>query len=680
MNESDKQACGIARKLWGHGGLRLVLVCFCALWAAAVAGAADRPNIVFILSDDQGIEAIAGDYWSNELNVHTPNLSALARQGVVFRNTRACPNCSPTRAGIMTGRSALQQGVIDILQPESPGGQRDRLSLQTQENTVAESLKTAGYYTVLADKWHCGWNVGLGQKPEQQGFNVFFDLYDYAWLDDSLQTGDEHISNMVDLSVDAVINRPQPGDPYALFFWSLDAHERVDPERQETMGWWRVDSSLLPSGENYYAAETERNRYRAVVEAFDTEVGRLLRELGVVDQNLNYRPESNTIVFFTSDNGTPQSISAAPARAKGTLYDGGIRVPLFVFGEGVDKAGADDRLTSYLDFYETLCDIADVSTQNRGNSPRMSMSFADHIGWSTSTLPDPEFVISSRGDPNDADAARMAIVSTRYKLIVKAGGFGQAPLIEDEFYDLQADPAEQTNLNVSGMTLPQRREYVRMRDAVTSYWGTAVGGRTIVHVDLPMLKAQSLNSQNQRSSTVMTVGWDNVGQSGTVEGRAMFRFNIAKLDQLMPPGKTVNDIISAQVIVGFRADSASTDATDTGPIRVRRMTTDWYSNNRNWSQLVNAWDGTKNCGMFDAAPHIIPDPDGNSLASVPMIQGTPVSFGGATDLVDLVRAWYNGTTPNHGVVLIADAMNSVGGGDQRLSFLVSSTLRLTFTE
>src|SRR5690606_35879107 len=143
-----------------------------------------------------------------------------------------------------------------------------------------------GYYTIFVDKWHTGWNPDLGLMPEQQGFDVSFLWPDYIHLDDPLLTGDEHLSRMMDLAIEAVLNRPDPDQPYALFFWSIDAHARTDPQQRERMRWWRVDESLLPSGEDYYSAgvDSERNRYRAIIEAIDTEVGRLLRTLEVIDE------------------------------------------------------------------------------------------------------------------------------------------------------------------------------------------------------------------------------------------------------------------------------------------------------------------------------------------------------------------------------------------------------------
>lgn len=640
--------------------------------------AENKPNVVFILVDDIGVDAFEGQYWSNELSVHTPNLAALSQQGVVFTNARACPNCSPTRAGIMTGRTALQQGVIDILSPDSPQPDLTKVALQTQERTIGESLRDAGYYTVMADKWHCGWNSAQGQLPTAQGFDQFFNLYDYQYLDDSLAVGDEHISNMVNMAVEAVLNRPAQTKPFALFFWSLDAHERVDPEGQESRPWWKVSSSLLPSGENYYSNDTDVNRYRAVIEALDTELGRLLRELGVVDANLRYRPESNTVVFVTSDNGTPVEVSPNPAHAKGTLYDDGIRVPLFVLGANVPSTGAADaRLLSYLDFYDTLCDVGGVASNQRGTAARMSYSFADHIGWSTGALPDPQYVVSSRGDADDANLAKVALVSTQYKLICKGGGFNLAPLSGDEFYDLSADPDETDNLVATGMTGPERNAYNAMRDALVSYWGTAVGQKSSINVDIPVLKLQTQDSKNNRSTTKISAGFDNAGSGSEIEARVFVRYDIGKLAQLLPNGKTIDDVVSAQVILTFKSDSTLSDATDTGPLRAYRMTMNWYGNNKNWSQIVNAFDGAVPLGVFDPAPNIITNPQGNSLSSVPMIFGTPMSLGQSTDLAALVRDWYRGNKSNDGIVVKADMLNTVGTGDQRLNLMTNSILRVS---
>src|SRR5690606_13573396 len=136
-------------------------------------------------------------------------------------------------------------------------------------------------------------------------------------------------------------------------------HRRPDDRtnRNQPMLWWRVAGSLLPSGTPYYAddpsEDTNVDRYRAVVEAIDTELGRLLRSLNVVDASGRYKDSSDTLCVFMSDNGTPREVAPRGDHAKGSLYEGGTRVPLIFFGEGVPAGVVSERLVGAFDLYES---------------------------------------------------------------------------------------------------------------------------------------------------------------------------------------------------------------------------------------------------------------------------------------------------------------------------------------
>ncbi len=174
----------------------------CSFTVSALAQ--ELPNLIFILTDDQGIDAIE---WPPNTRaderVRTPRLNRMAEQGVSFTNFRVNPNSSPTRACLMTGRSALDTGVVGVIGRYTPlagmgnpcestpltgtvAKVTNRLALQTQERTIAEVLQDMGYYTILIDKWHLGYNEGIEPTPEdhgllptQQGFDIFVD-----WMDD----------------------------------------------------------------------------------------------------------------------------------------------------------------------------------------------------------------------------------------------------------------------------------------------------------------------------------------------------------------------------------------------------------------------------------------------------------------------------------------------------------------
>lgn len=493
-----------------------------------------QPNLVFILADDFGVESIAGPYWGNEMGCITPTLDALAQQGVSFTNCRVNPNCSPTRACLMTGRYALDTGVNGVLgryagtnacEGELLSGTvadvTDCLSLQNDERTIAEVLHDKGYYTVLVDKWHCGYNQGSdrGLLPQQQGFDKFID-----WLggdprficeDDPLEIHDEHMLAIKDAALNLINNREQQyeGKPYALFFHTITPHGRhgdEDPNYPNGDGyhWWRVDPELCPQswyeyGQTYDVGEPDDGgnviRFIQNVEALDTALTYLLSNnngdpnlngLEVINpQSLEYDGDSHTIVFFTGDNGTDGRVSSwGPNGAKNSLYEGGVHVPLFVMGESISGTGladtADDRMVGGVDVYDTICDIVEATETERGDFPRRSMSFADSIGWHEDPLPQREFTLCSLGNADTGDQVwRVALIWDHYKLICNAdSNVGDDPpvagfddLLNDQFIDLLEYPeGEPYNLLNGAMSVDEVTTYFYMRDRLVDYWSSAV--------------------------------------------------------------------------------------------------------------------------------------------------------------------------------------------------------------
>ncbi len=641
---------------------------------------ADKPNIIFIMSDDQGIDAIEGpldntehEIWPNSLNVHTPVLRTLATGGTVFRYARANSYCAPTRAGIMSGRYALQTGVTGIPIEHVSDPARDLMYLQGHETTIAEILKIAEYHTIHADKWHCGWTDE--QIPLAQGFDVSFPRLDYLDLDLPEETGDEHISTMVDLAINAY--QEAPAGPKALVFWTYFPHGR-DIDRGG-FGWWEVDTDLLPSGEDYYDVPVQDNRirYRAMVEAMDTEIGRMLYQLGVINQNGNYRTESNTIVFFMSDNGTPRDISDRSNHAKGSLFEGGTRVPLFVFGAGVENDTIVNKLISHVDLFDTIADIAGVPYSERGELPREGKSFARDLGYAVPPS-DRLYSISSQGS-RDPLAHHVAITDGNYKLIAIAGSDGLVSIDNYRFYDLLENPAETINLlaeDAPQMTTPQRIAVRQFFEAIPNYWATTVTEPLSYHVDIPLIDILALSSRNYARIT----GDLPLGHGGSnTESRIFMRFDIDLIDDLMPIEYDMNDIKRAQIIGIFQEDSQSEDETDTGMIRLYPMTTDWYSELLLWEDLESGYMSTQ-IGSFDIAPHVIPEPGTppDAFSGIPMPPGCPISFENTSLMANLITQWYNGSLANHGIVLIVDKVSDIPG-DQRIVMQSDGFLRLTFS-
>jgi uncharacterized sulfatase len=318
--------------------------------AAAVPGLArgrsqeDRPNILFILIDDMGW-ADLGCYGS-EFH-ETPTIDGLAREGMRFTDAyAACPVCSPTRASIMSGQYPARVGVIDFI----PGHWRPYEKLRVAINrtqylpleivTLAESLKAAGYTTGHIGKWHLG---GKQHWPEKQGF-------DYVRQQGPNQS-DKRVTAYTDRALEFI--ERNKGRPFFLHLSHNTVHIPLEAPKE-----------LVDKYRNKPKPTTGVNNptYAAMVEHLDNSVARLLSKL----DDLGLRDE--TVVVFFSDNGGlrqtytgkgPIVTTNAPLRdEKGTLYEGGIRVPLIVRWPGVVEPGSTCRTpVTSVDFYPTFLQI-----------------------------------------------------------------------------------------------------------------------------------------------------------------------------------------------------------------------------------------------------------------------------------------------------------------------------------
>jgi arylsulfatase A len=343
---------------WG----RLIIRCFCVLaftfeltsWAA-VPPAKRAPNIVVILSDDQG--------W-NQVGYHgfeyyrTPHIDAIARDGVWFRAAYASAAiCSPTRAALLTGKSParlnitvqISTGRAERLRPKMKLVEpMQRPALPLEETTLAEMLKAGGYATGHFGKWHLStdkeYQPGRIFYPGSQGFD---DVLVQAEPGGRTWTPDAHF---VDRITDRTIRfiEANAGRPFFAYVAHHVVHQPVysDPER---VARWKT----RPGGGN----PAHHPEMGAMIEHMDEGIGRILGtldRLGLAD---------GTVVVFTSDNGGHAALqSQAPLRGgKAMLYEGGIRVPMAMRYPGVIPAGrVSDQLVVTHDLFTTLLDFARI--------------------------------------------------------------------------------------------------------------------------------------------------------------------------------------------------------------------------------------------------------------------------------------------------------------------------------
>jgi arylsulfatase A len=325
---------------------------------AASQPASSRPNFLILLCDDLGY----GDLgcYGNRI-IRTPNLDRLASEGVRFTSFYAsAPVCSPSRAGLLTGRTPYRSGIYDWIPAGSP------MHLPASEVTVAALLKKAGYATSHAGKWHCNGKFNSPEQPQpgDHGFDHWFSTQNNAapshrnpanFLRNGKPAGELEgysCQIVVDEAI-AWLKRRDPGKPFFLHVCFHEPHEPVDSPPK--------DMDLYPE-----AKKRGEALYYANVTNMDAAAGRLLTAL----DEMHLR--DSTFVLFTSDNG-PETLNRYPDawRSHGTpgplrgmklhLYEGGIRVPGIVRWPGRTTAGhISDEPVVNTDMLPTLCAIAGV--------------------------------------------------------------------------------------------------------------------------------------------------------------------------------------------------------------------------------------------------------------------------------------------------------------------------------
>jgi arylsulfatase A-like enzyme len=323
----------------------------------------DRPNIVFILIDDLGWSDLG---CSGSRYYETPNIDRLAGQGMRFTDAyAAAPVCSPTRASILTGKYPARlhlTEVIGAVERPRPSqrllGAKGRGFLPVEEISLPKALKPRGYVSACIGKWHLG---GEGTLPENHGFDVnlgateagtapggYFKFHTPTL---TLREG-EYLTDRLTEEAEKFMERNR-NNPFFLYLPHYAVHTPFQA-KPELVAKYKAKARPYQDQSN--------PTYAAMIESVDDSVGRILKKLD--ELNLAQR----TLVFFFSDNGglslttgrTEPATSNAPLReGKGSLYEGGIRVPLIVRGPGVAKPGTlCDVPVSSIDFYPTILEMS----------------------------------------------------------------------------------------------------------------------------------------------------------------------------------------------------------------------------------------------------------------------------------------------------------------------------------
>jgi arylsulfatase A len=310
---------------------------------APVANTARKPNFLIILCDDLGWGDVEPD---GGKSIHTPNINRLASEGNVLTDYYAAQNiCTPSRAGLLTGRYAIRTGLgYEVIMPN------DDRCLPLSEVTIAAALKPAGYLSALFGKWHLG-HTGPSWEPTKHGFDRFFGIqYSHdmkpLWLFTDNGAGREPVKE------EAVLDQLQQRFLAAAMTFIQENAARP----------FFVELALsAPHLPNYpdakFRDKTMAGAYADTVLEIDSIVGQIM------DKLRELRLDRDTLVIFTSDNGPWYEGSTGGLRDRkgGAGYDGGYRVPCIAHQPGVVVAGRrTNSIAMGIDFLPTFCSMAGI--------------------------------------------------------------------------------------------------------------------------------------------------------------------------------------------------------------------------------------------------------------------------------------------------------------------------------
>lgn len=421
-----------------------------------------KPNIVIIVADDLGWK----DVGYHGGSARTPAIDRLVDEGVRLNRFYVAPLCSPTRAGLLTGRWPIRTGMAEaVITPWR------KHAMPTTEHTIAELLAPAGYTRrAMIGKWHLG-HYQRRFLPLNRGFTHFYGLYngefDYFtkkregeldWHRGFETSRDEgYVTDLIGREAVRFIASSNSQDPFFLYVAFTAPHTPLQAKPKDVT--------------RYTSIENERKRvYAAMIDSMDQAIAKILDALD--EQGIT----NNTLVLFMSDNGGVQNLgNNTPWRgAKNTVYEGGIRVPAAIrWPEGGLSGGKQiDSVTGYIDIFPTLKRVAGIETPSP--NPIDGGDMLDVYRGDADPTRRLWFSYVAKGEPDN-----IALFDGRWKLVVTGGSV--LSLSEDtkaiapnigaphvELFDLTIDPREQNNIapehaNVVTRMLNQLQKHRRLK-------------------------------------------------------------------------------------------------------------------------------------------------------------------------------------------------------------------------
>jgi len=393
----------------------------------------NKPNILLIIADDQGLDASAQYNFSNDLP-STPNINLLAEQGLTFDNAWATPACTTTRGTLITGQHGINSGISYIPAVMDT----ETITLQRYIKSFSEG---SDYQTAVVGKWHLGGGEPILSHPTDSGIDYYAgtiegtltDYYDWELTENGVNTTstEYHTTKITDLAIDWLNEQNQQDTPWFMWLAYVAPHSpfHLPPDnlhnRDDLSG---SDTDILANKRDYYLA---------AIEAMDSEIGRLIDSLPANERD-------NTLIIYIGDNGTPAGVIDRNVfdrtHSKGSLFEGGIRVPMVVAGKGVTRKNVrESALVNTSDFYATISHFIGNSVTQLNDS----YSFVDLLTQSGAGQRDYNY-----SEFESSDVTGWAVRSLAHKYIEYEDGTQALYLLNDDINETENLVADIANTDI----------------------------------------------------------------------------------------------------------------------------------------------------------------------------------------------------------------------------------------
>jgi arylsulfatase len=435
-------------------------------WRSALAAepglAGKRPNVIVVLTDDQGYGDIA---CHGNPKIKTPNLDRMHAEGVRFTDFHVSPTCSPTRCSLMTGRHEMKSGVTHTIL------ERERMSLKA--TTIAQVLKAAGYATGIFGKWHLGDEAD--HWPDKRGFDEMF-IHGCGGIGQTYAGSCGDAPGNSYFSPTILHNgKFEKTDGYCTDVFFGQAAKWIEEKRKAGAPFFAYITPNAPHAPLNCPEEYEKKyeglgltpqemKFFGMITNIDDNVGRLLAKL------TEWGIEKNTLVIFMNDNGGTAGVKVFNAGMRGgknSPYNGGTRAASFWRWPGTLKPADVDALACHRDIFPTLAELAGAKVPDGVAAKLDGRSLVPLLKDPGAPWPD-RYIFTHigrwpKGQAAQSKYAGCSVRGPRYNMVSPGKGGGADA--KWELYDLKADPGETKDVSAE-----HRATIVKAMSAAYDKW------------------------------------------------------------------------------------------------------------------------------------------------------------------------------------------------------------------